>query len=139
MSRFVAFILLVSVLNAPAFAAESGRVISTSSSPGRSSMAPARGAIAASATREAGRLAHSMAPEPRTAQATPREAKPKGWIARHPALVGALGGFGVGCTVGASHVGGSADNFFNTLDEAACLVVGGIGLGVGAFVGLLVK
>jgi hypothetical protein len=95
--------------------------------------------IAASAAREVSRLARAAAPEPRTAQQTQRAPKHTGWIARHPKLFGALVGFGAGCVVGVSQVGGSRDTFFNALDEFACPVVGGIGAGAGALVGAVVK
>lgn len=61
------------------------------------------------------------------------------WIRRHPSLFGALVGFGGGCALGASQVGGSEDHFFNALDEFACPVVGGMGAGIGAFAGWVVS
>src|SRR4029450_7550958 len=57
------------------------------------------------------------------------------WIARHPALFGALARFAAGCPLGASQVGGSEDTFFNALDEFARPVVGGIGAAAGALIG----
>jgi hypothetical protein len=65
--------------------------------------------------------------------------KEKRWVARHPKLFGAFVGFGVGCAVGASQVGGSQDNFFNALDEFACPAVGAIGAAAGVLVASLVK
>ncbi len=70
---------------------------------------------------------------------TPPPAKEKGWVARHPKLFGAFVGFGAGCAVGASQVGGSQDNFFNALDEFACPGVGAIGAAAGALAGSLIK
>ena len=97
------------------------------------------GPLAASASHEVSRLVRSMPSEPRRAQSIQQQPAKRGWVARHPKLTGALVGFGVGCAVGASRVGGSTDNFFNALDELACPVVGGIGAAAGAFVGALVK
>jgi branched-subunit amino acid ABC-type transport system permease component len=73
------------------------------------------------------------------AQSNTQPQKPGGWIARHPKIFGALVGFGAGCALGASQVGGSEDNFFNALDEFACPTVGGIGAVAGAVVGSLFK
>lgn len=102
--------------------------------------AAGRQPVAASAAREVSRLVRALPPEPRPAQPSqPPPAKKSGWIARHPKLFGGLVGFGAGCAVGASRVGGSADTFFNALDEGACPVVGGIGAAAGALVGALIK
>jgi hypothetical protein len=120
-------LLIVGLLSGPASAADPAI------------LAPPSGVLTASAAREVSRLVRSTAPEPRTAQPIQPQPTRKGWIARHPKLFGALVGFGVGCTAGASRVGGSDDNFFNTLDELACPVVGGIGAGAGALVASLVK
>jgi len=102
---------------------------------------PSRG-LAASATREITRLARTMPRQPRESRGrgqTPPAAKEKGWVARHPKLFGAFAGFGAGCAVGASQVGGSQDDFFNALDEFACPVVGAMGAAAGALVGSLIK
>jgi hypothetical protein len=93
----------------------------------------------ASASREVSRLVRSLPRESRKAQPARPAAKGKGWVARHPRLFGALVGFGTGCALGAAQVGGSQDNFFNTLDEGACPVVGGIGAVAGALVGAAFK
>jgi hypothetical protein len=138
MNQFIA-LLLVSLLNCPALAADSARVISQGSAQRQSALAPPSGALTASAAREVSRLVRSMPPEPPKAQPILPQPKAKGWIARHPKLFGALVGFGAGCIVGASQVGGSKDDFFNALDEFACPAVGGIGAGAGAFVASLVK
>jgi len=138
MRKFIAW-LFVGLLSGPASAADSNRSMSEGSALGRAAVASPSGVLTASAAREVSRLVRSTAPEPRTAQPTQPQSKNKGWIARHPKLFGALVGFGVGCVAGASRVGGSEDNFFNTLDELACPVVGGIGAGAGALVASLVK
>lgn len=119
-NRIIAW-LMVSVLSAPLIAADAG------------------GPLAVSVSREAKRVGSSMPAPSRLAQPAQVQPKRNGWVARHPKLFGALAGFGVGCGVGAARVGGSEDNFFNALDEFACPVVGGIGAGVGAFVGSLVR
>jgi hypothetical protein len=95
--------------------------------------------LSAAASREVSRLVRSLPRETPRSKPSATQPKEKGWIARHPRLFGALAGFGAGCAVGASQVGGSQDNFFNALDEAACPVVGGIGAAAGALVGSLVK
>jgi hypothetical protein len=118
-------LLLVSLLSCPSLAA------------GSATLATPPGPLAAAARSEVARLARSAAPVPREAQTV--QPKKKGWIARHPKLFGALLGFGAGCVVGASQVGGSADHFFNALDEFACPVVGGMGAGAGALLGSLAK
>lgn len=74
------------------------------------------------------------APGP-TQPGSQRPPRRSGWIARHPALFGALVGFGAGCAWGVSQVGGSDDNFYNALDEFACPGVGGLGAGAGATIG----
>lgn len=104
------------------------------------SAAPDVRPVAASAAREVTRLVRALPRDARPAQPNPPQpAKKAGWIARHPALFGALVGFGAGCAIGASRVGGSADTFVNALDERACPVVGGIGAASGALVGALIK
>jgi branched-subunit amino acid ABC-type transport system permease component len=124
--RQIPTLLLIGVLTGPMHAVESAPPVTP-------------GPIAASASREAERFGRAMRSEPRrTPVAQPAPAR-KGWIARHPALFGALVGFGAGCAVGGARVGGSEDNFFNALDEFACPVVGGIGAGAGAIVGALVR
>jgi hypothetical protein len=76
-----------------------------------------------------------MAP-PGLQQTSQQQVRPN-WIRRHPKLFGAVVGFGVACPIGAAQVGGSEDNFFNTLDEWACPVLGGIGAAAGAAIGAL--
>ena len=119
-------------------------LITLLSAPPSAMVAPSRG-LAASASREVTRLVRTMPRQPRESrelrgveqkQPAPKQ---KGWVARHPKLFGAFVGFGAGCAIGASQVGGSQDNFFNTLDEFACPVVGGIGAAAGAVVGSLIK
>ncbi len=131
--------LLVGLLSCPASAADSSRMLSEGPPLAHSSGASQKGAVAASAAREITRLVRSTAPEPRKSQPTQPPVKGKGWIARHPKLFGALVGFGAGCIGAASQVGGSEDTFFNTLDEFACPVVGGIGAAAGALIGSLLK
>lgn len=126
MARVVVF-LLVTVMGGSIAAADSQPRI------------PARGPLAASVAREAARLARSTSAAPSMTQVTQPRRNAGGWIARHPKVFGALVGFGVGCAIGASGVGGSTDNFFNALDEFACPVVGGIGAGAGAVVAAAVK
>ena len=137
MSQFIA-LLLVGLLGCQVFAADADQAMS-----GRrarvSAVASPSGVLTASAAREVSRLVRSMAPELRAAQPSQQQPRSKGWLARHPQLFGALVGFGAGCIVGASQVGGSEDTFANALDEFACPVVGGIGAGAGALIALLVK
>jgi hypothetical protein len=95
--------------------------------------------IATAASREVARLVRSSAPALRLVQPQNAQTASRGWIARHPRLFGALVGFGAGCAIGAAKVGGSSDTFFNTLDELACPVVGGIGATAGLIVGMLSK
>jgi len=83
------------------------------------------------------RLAREI--EPVQSQSNSQQPEATNWIKRHPKLFGALVGFGAGCAVGASQVGGSQDDFFNALDEFACPAVGGIGAGVGAVIGWAVS
>ena len=99
-------------------------------------------ALAVSASREITRLVRTMPRQPRESRSpgqTQPPSKEKRWVARHPKLFGSLVGFGAGCAVGASQVGGSQDNFFNALDEFACPAVGAIGAAAGVLVGSLVK
>jgi hypothetical protein len=91
---------------------------------------PAPGPITARVLEAGRRLAISPPADARQAAPT----RPRGWVARHPKLLGALVGFGAGCVIGAASVGGSTDTFANALDEFACPVVGGIGAGAGALV-----
>jgi len=130
-------LLVVGLLSSQAWAADSARVRSEGTPVGSAASPP--GAITASAAREVDRATRSTVSERRNAQPTGTPRKTRGWIARHPKLVGALVGFGVGCVVGVSRVGGSEDTFVNALDEFACPVIGGIGAGVGALIGVLVK
>ena len=98
--------------------------------------------LAVDASREIKRLVRTTPPRPREfrgMQDPPPRPKEKGWVAKHPKLFGALVGFGAGCAVGASQVGGSQDDFFNALDEFACPAVGAIGAAAGALVGSLIK
>ena len=96
MRKLVA-LLLVGMLGGPAFATDSTRGASEESARLSTGAAPS-GVLAASARREAGRLARAMGAEPRRAQPIQsQQPKRKGWIARHPKLSGALLGFGVGC------------------------------------------
>lgn len=131
--------VLVGVLSSPAWAADLARVTSEGGAVGSAAVASPPGALAASAAREVGRVARATVSERRTVQSSGTQRKTRGWIARHPKLVGALVGFGIGCVVGVSSVGGSEDTFVNALDEFACPVIGGIGSGVGALIGFLVK
>ena len=112
-----------------------------SAPPSSPMVTPPRG-LAVSASGEITRLVRAMPRMPResrTMRQTQPQSREKGWVARHPKLFGAFVGFGAGCAVGASQVGGSQDNFFNALDEAACPVVGAIGAAAGALVGSLIK
>ena len=94
--------------------------------------------ITTAALHEADRVSRSMALR-RPAVSSQQRGTNRSWIARHPKVFGALVGFGIGCALGASQVGGSEDDFFNALDEFACPVVGGIGAAAGAAIGALIK
>src|SRR6266508_3122710 len=120
--RNVVALLLVGLLSCPVLAADPALAIPEGSASSHSPAASPPGVLTASAAREVDRLVRSTALEPRKAQPFQQPNKRKGWIARHPRLFGALIGFGVGCVVGSSQVGGSDDNFFNALDEFACPV-----------------
>ena len=135
----IVLLLLCTLLGCPVITADSTPVRLEGSAPRQSATASPPGMIKAGAAREVSRLVQAMASEPRKAQSDPQQAKNKRWIARHPRLFGALVGFATGCVAGSSQVGGSEDNFLNTLDELACPVVGGIGAGVGALVGSLIR
>lgn len=119
--------LVVSLLSCPAKAVEPSTV--TQPAP----------TIAAATSREIARLVQSTTPPRRSAQPVNPPPPNKRWIGRHPRLFGALVGFGAGCAIGASQVGGSTDNFYNALDEFACPAVGGIGAAAGVIVGSLFK
>ncbi len=93
-----------------------------------------QGPLAISVSREAARLARMAQPRAQNANSAPAQPE-RCWVCRHLAAFGALVGFGSGCVLGASQVGGSQDDFFNALDELACPVVGAIGAGAGAAVG----
>ena len=138
MGKVVA-LLLVGVLSRPAFAADPVRVEADGPSLTQSTVATRPSALSDSVAREASRLARSTGSEPRKIQPIQPDPEDRGWIARHPRLIGALVGFGGGCVLGWSRVGGSQDTFFNALDEFACPAVGGIGAGLGALVGSLIK
>lgn len=120
-------VLIVSVLGASAGAA------------GQSAATQPSSRIAATAAREIDRLVRSAQPVAQPSNQPQQPSQRKGWIARHPKLFGGLIGFGAGCAVGASRVGGSTDNFFNALDEFACPAVGGIGAAAGVLIGSLIK
>jgi hypothetical protein len=90
--------------------------------------------LTTSAAQEVDRLVRSL-PRAQAVRRTQAPPKRKTWIARHPGLVGAPAGFGAGCAIGASQVGGSKDTFFNALDELACPVTGGVGGGIGWVIG----
>lgn len=128
-------LLLVALLAHPALAADSAHVTPDGSVPTRSAVASSPGALTLSVAHEASHLARVTASAPTTTQPAPQQTKKKGWIGRHPVLFGALVGFGAGCVLGASRVGGSQDTFFNALDEFACPVVGGMGAGAGSVIG----
>lgn len=113
-----------------------GLLIALLSAPASPIVTPSHG-LAASASREITRLVRTMPRQPRESRTQPP--KQKGWVAKHPKLFGAFVGFGAGCAVGASQVGGSQDDFFNALDEFACPAVGAIGAAAGVLVGSLIK
>ena len=83
--------LMVGLLSGPAAAADSSAL--TDAAP-----------IAKAASREIARLVRSSAPAPRLVQPQNTQTANRGWIARHPRLVGALIGFGAGCAIGAAKV-----------------------------------
>ncbi len=131
--------VLIGLLSGPVLAADAGHGVPRESELRPSPVASLPAVLSNSAAREVRRLARLEFWKPRKVQPTQQQPANKGWIARHPRLLGALVGFGIGCAAGASQVGGSQDSFFNALDEFACPVVGGIGAGAGALVGSLFK
>ena len=60
----------------------------------------------------------------------------RGWIARHPALFGALVGFGGGFLIG--YASGEDGILYDYTAGANGLILGGIGAGVGAAVGAVI-
>ena len=135
-------LVLVLLLAAPQLALAADPLPGGTSRPVAATIVPSdrEAPLAAAAAREVARLAAFAARSGPLEQAA-TASRSRGWIARHPALFGALVGAGAGAVASVTMEnelfcsGGDEDCFFHGGSRSA--VGAGIGAGVGALVGLI--